>query len=894
MSLNQLDRIFRPQRVAVVGASDNPSSVGFAVLRNLVGTFEGVVYPVNPMRESVQGIAAYPSVDKLPKPADLAVICTPAPTVKPIVRQCGEAGTMGLAILTAGFREANDEGKRLEAELLEEVRRYPGMRAIGPNCLGVISPGVGLNAAFTVGMPKPGRLAFISQSGALGTSVLDWAIRKNVGFSAFVSIGNMMDVGFPDLIDYFGQDPQTDAIMLYIESIRDARRFVSAAKAFTKRKPIIAYKGGRFAESAAAAASHTGALMGADDVHDAAFQRAGIERVFDFEDMFDCAELLARGRVPRVGGRMAIVTNAGGPGVMATDALIEAGGELARLKPETIEQLNGVLPPFWSHGNPVDVLGDAPPKRYAEAVKLVLHDANVDALLVILTPQAMTDPLAVAEAIVATAGGSRKPVVTAWVGGNAVLPGRDLLNASNIPAYSTPERAVNGLMHLVKHARNIELQYEMPRDVEADEDVDLDRLRTVRHEVLARPDHTLSEIDAKRLLQAAGIPVASAEPAASADEAVKLAEQIGYPVVIKVLSPDITHKTDVGGVALDLKDEQDVRHAFEAMMSKVKAARPDATIEGVAVQPMISKRDSVEMILGAKKDPVFGSVILLGVGGVTAEVWQDRALGFPPLTESLVRHMLKSLRAYKLLTGYRDMPAVDMDQLIQIAIRFSYLIAESPNIVELDINPLVVGPQRVIAVDARVMTDGSPLDPDDAYSHLALRPYPMELIRQETLEGGLTVTLRPIRPEDEPIWHGLIDDCSPQSLRERFQSTIGKTTHQFATRYCHIDYDREMAIVVIAEIDGQEKMLGVGRLVIGATLDDAEYAILVADPWQGKGLGTLLTRYSLEIAEKWGVKRIYAATTSRNRRMLAVFKESGFELTEDFAEGYVEAQRVMG
>jgi len=889
VSITNLDRIFHPQRVAVIGASDNPQSVGYAVLRNLIGAFGGVVYPVNPKRESVQGIAAYPSIDKLPHPADLAVIATPAPTVKGIVRQCGEAGTRGLAVLSAGFGEAGPDGRALEAELLAEARRFPGMRMIGPNCLGVIVPPAQLNAAFTVGMPPRGNLAFISQSGALGTSVLDWAIRKNIGFSAFVSVGNMADVGFADLIDYFGQDERTDAILLYIESIRQARRFVSAARAFTKNKPIIAYKAGRFAQSAAAAASHTGALMGADDVHDAAFRRCGIERVFDFEDMFDCAELLSRGRLPRSGSRLAIVTNAGGPGVMATDAVIAADGQLAALSPATIEQLNAALPPCWSHGNPVDVLGDATPVRYADTVRLVLHDPGVDALLVILTPQAMTDPQAVAEALIAVAGGSRKPVVTAWVGGNAVVPARELLNASGLPAYSTPERAVDGLMHLVRYARNIELLYEMPREVETADAFDQEALHLTRAHVLGKPNHTLDEIDAKRLLATAGIPVASPEPAANAQRAVELAADIGFPVVMKIHSPDITHKTDVGGVALDLKDEQEVQHAFDAMMRKVRAAAPDARIDGVTLQPMIDTRHSVEIILGAKRDPVFGSVILVGSGGTTAELWQDRVLGLPPLTASLVTRMLESLKVHRLLHGYRDRPAVDADALVETIIRFSYLIAESPNIAEVDINPLLVSPTGVIGLDARIITNDGPLEPDASYSHLAMRPYPHKLVRPFTMDDGTAVTLRPIRPEDEPLWHGMIAASSPQTKRARFQAMIGKTTHRFAARYCHIDYDREMAIVAIDTQGDQPRMLGVGRLVMGPADDEAEYAVLIADPWQGQGLGSALTEYCLHIARGWGVSRVYAATDADNKRMIAVFKEQGFEVDIDLPQSLANA-----
>ncbi len=888
MSIRHLDSIFKPKRVAVVGASDSPQGVGYAVLRNMIGAgFDGVVYPVNAKRESVQGIAAYASVMDLPNTPDLALVCTPAPTVLGVVKQCAKAGIKGVVIISAGFRETGPAGLAVEQEILHVARQHD-MRVVGPNCLGVITPRLGLNASFTVGMPGDGNIAFISQSGALGTSVLDWAQKKGIGLSHFVSVGNMMDTGFPDLIDYFGQDPRTKSLILYIESIVDARRFVSAARAFTRTMPIIAYKAGRFAQSAAAAASHTGALMGADDVHDAAFRRAGIERVFEIDDLFDCAELLGRQKPPSH-GRLAILTNAGGPGVMATDALLARDGELAELEPATIEKLNGCLPAAWSHGNPIDVLGDATSQRYADAAELVLADPGVDALLVILTPQAMTDGQEVARRIGEVAGNTNKPVLGAWLGGASVEAGRLMLTQHNVPSYPSPERAIRGFMHLVSYSQNIQTLYETPSVVP---------IKGLGSHggggpLAGKPDTMLSEIDSKKLFQDFGIPVAMAEPASDADQAVALADAMGYPVVMKVRSPQITHKTDVGGVALGLEDKDAVCGAFARITESAARLRPEALIQGVSIQPMIGGRNGVEMILGVKKDPVFGAVLLAGMGGVTAEVLKDRVLGIPPLNERLARRMLESLRCWPLLAGYRGRPPVDIDGLIEVLIHLSFLVAEAPNIKELDINPLLVTPTGVTALDARIITDDTPGSPDAHYSHLAVRPYPMEYTEKAVLEDGVEVMFRAIRPEDEPRWHELLASCSAESLRARFFSTIGKTTHKMATRYCYIDYDREMAIVALINEGDSKRMIGVGRLVADPDHTDAEYAILVADKWQGHGLGNMLTSYCLKTAQHWGIQRVYGGTMIDNRRMIATFKEQGFDVVTESEEGMVFADRVV-
>ncbi len=894
MSTLNLDKIFDPRRVAVIGASDTPTSVGYTVLRNLIGSgFRGVVYPVNPKRESVQGIQAYKDVASLPHAPDLAVICTPGSTVPSLIRNLGEAGTRGIVIISAGFREIGEEGRKLEQKVREEQAKYDGMRILGPNCLGIIVPGISLNASFAAATPKKGHIGFISQSGALCTSVLDWAIDEGIGFSYFVSVGNMLDVSMADLIDYFGSATETQSIILYIESITEAREFMSAARAFARTKPIVAYKAGRFAQSAQAAASHTGAMAGVDAVYEAAFQRAGIERIFQIEDMFDVAELLARHQ-PAKGDRLAIITNAGGPGVMTTDALIDRDGELAVLSDETIAKLNEVLPPFWSHNNPIDVLGDAPPDRYAKALEIVLQDKGVDAVLVILTPQAMTDSTGTAHAVGQAAARAHKPILAAWMGGSTVDEGTRVLNAAGIPTYNTPEKAVRAFMHLVTYARNLSMLHETPRDIPVAFKLDRQRLRTVFDTILTEGSDVLSENVSKAFLEAYEIPVTKPYLARSAEDAVEVAHRIGYPVVMKIHSPQITHKTDVGGVVLNLSSDDAVRQTYDRITKAAAERRPDAQILGVTVQKMVTYPNSFELILGTKKDPVFGAVIMVGMGGVAAEVFRDRALAMPPLNEALARRALESLKSWPLLRGYRGKPAVNIDRLIEILMRFSYLVADYPEIKELDVNPLLVTPHEVIALDARVVVDRElAVHGVRPYAHLAIRPYPDEFVAERKLKDGTPVTLRPIKPEDEPLWHDLLANCSTQSLWFRFSYLFKQTTHEMAARYCFIDYDREMGIVAEVEENGERKLIGVGRLVADVNHEAAEYAVIVVDRWHGHGLGGALTDYCLEIAQRWGVKKVVAETSKENARMLATFRNRGFVFNDEQEQDVVLVSKIV-
>lgn len=894
MDTQALDHIFKPQRIALVGVTPNPKSVGGRVLANLVGGgFRGVVYPVNPTSEAVMGIPCFPEVKSLPKTPDLAIICAPAAQVPGLVRECGEAGIPGLIILSAGFKESGPEGRELEDRVLAEVRRFEGMRVIGPNCLGIISPGLPLNASFAAATPPARNVAFISQSGALCTAVLDWAIEEKIGFSHFVSVGNAMDVDFGDLIDYLGEDERTRSIILYVESIRDARRFMTAARAFARTKPIVAYKAGRFPESAAVAASHTGALASEDAVYDAAFQRMGLARIFDIGEIFDCAELVGRHKVP-AGPRLAILTNAGGPGVMASDALIAARGTLARLAGETLSELNGQLPPQWSHGNPVDVLGDAKSKLVAKAAQTVLKDPGVDALLIIITPQAMTNPTAIARETAALAAATSKPILAAWLGGASMHEGVRLLNDAGVPTYPTPERAVKAFMTLVSYSRNLEILYETPKDIAVDLPGDRAEIRGRFTRLFEGAGATLAEGLSKDLLAAYGIPVVRPEPAVTADEAAAVAARLGYPVALKVLSPDITHKSDVGGVALDLEDDGMVRSAFHGMMGAVRKRAPRARLDGVTVQKMVETRDGVEMILGIKKDPTFGTVIMAGTGGTAAELIGDRALGFPPLNERLARRMLEELKCWPLLQGYRGRPATDVAKLVETLIRLSYLAADFPEVRELDINPLLVAPGGVVALDARAVVErGLAAVPGRPYAHLALRPYPEEFVRRTKMRDGTEVTLRPIKPEDEPLWMALLASCSKESIYSRFRYFFFWQSHEVASRYCYIDYDREMAIVAETGRGDGRKLIGVGRLAAEPGRPAAEYAVLVQDAWQDKGLGGLLTDACVEIARQWGIRKLTAITTTDNPRMIAVFEKRGFRVTRDLESSLVEVSKEV-
>ncbi len=894
MNIHKLNNIFNPRRIALIGVTTNPNSVSGKVLINLVsGGFRGVVYPVNPDHEAVMGIPCYPDLKSLPRAPDLGIICSPAEKVPAVVRECGEAGILGIIIISAGFKETGEAGKKLEEEIRNEVKQYKGMRVLGPNCLGIIVPSLKLNASFAAEMPKQGNIAFISQSGALCTSVLDWAIEGKIGFSYFVSIGNTLDVEFGDLIDYFGEDENTHCIILYIESIQNPRKFMTAARAFARKKPIIVYKAGRFPESAQVAASHTGAMASEDAVYDAAFQRVGLARVYEIGDIFSVAELIGRNRIPQ-GPRLGIITNAGGPGVMATDALIASNGVLAKLSGETMQKLNENLPGYWSHGNPVDVLGDARAKRISKATQIVLEDDNVDAILVILTPQAMTNTEATAREISALVSTTRKPILAAWLGGQSMHKADDILVEAGIASYRTPEQAIKAFMTLVAYSKNLKTLYETPKDIPVEFSIDREKMRQKFNKLIRDKGEVLSEDISKLILESYGITTTRPILVQDADEAVEIAAKTGYPVVLKIQSPDITHKSDVGGVELNLGDEKLLRAAFERILDSVKLKRPNACVEGITVQKMVTEKDAVELILGIKKDKVFGTVLMVGMGGITAELFADKALGFPPLNERLARQMLESLKIYPLLQGYRGSPPKNIDRLIQTLIRLSYLAADYPEITELDINPLLVTTEDVVALDARTMIDTHIAGKEQLpFAHLALHPYPEKYVQTLTLPKGEEVLLRPIKPEDEPLWLEMLGNCSKESLYSRFRYFFQWQSHEVATRYCYIDYDREIAIVAEVKEGNQRKLVGVGRLIADPDHETVEYAILIIDAYQQKDLGNIITDFCIRIAGKWNLKKIVAQTTTDNKRMISVFRKQGFTIHSDTKDSTVEVDKEL-
>ncbi|MDX1929501.1 MAG: acetate--CoA ligase family protein [Pirellulaceae bacterium] len=735
MSIRNLNRLFQPRSVAVIGASPKEFSIGKILLENLVSQgFSGHVYPINPKYSQIEGRPCLKCVAELREQVDLAIICTPAASIPELVEECGQASVANVLIISAGFREVGAAGLRIEEAVATNALKYPDMRIVGPNCLGILYPHGGLNASFARTLPKPGRTAFISQSGALCTAIMDWAIDVDIGFSVVASLGNAMDVDLGDMIDYLATDPYTDSIVLYIESIRDARKFMSAARAFTRTKPIVAYKAGRFAASAKAAASHTGAMVGEDCVYDAALERAGIVRVREMSDLFNCAEVLARGRLPR-GDRLAIVSNAGGPGIMAVDALLARHGTLATISHATVEQLNQHLPSTWSHQNPIDILGDASAARFGAAVTCALDDSNVDGLLVLLTPQAMTEPTESAEAVCAAASKSTKTILAVWMGGPAVSAGIEELNRAGIPNFQSPEQAVAAFDYMVQYGRRRDSLYEIARP----SSISFHLSASERSAQASSKSGMLNEIESKAILAAYDIPTNETLLATDASQAVEIARHISQPVALKIVSPDISHKSNVGGVLLNLQGDTAVAAAFEAIVQSARHFKPEAKISGVSVQPMVLDPKAVELILGVKRDPTFGAVLMVGSGGTLAELVHDRVVELPPLDEQLARRMLESMRTWPLLNGFRGRPAVNIEQLIDTLVRLSCMVIERPEIIELDINPLLVTPKSVIAVDARMVLE--------------------------------QVSLRPSRPADEPKGIAMLESSSnAQVIREALVS----------------------------------------------------------------------------------------------------------------------------
>ncbi len=888
MGIENLDKIFKPKSITVIGASNRIGSAGYRIFRNLIGSeYDGVVYPINPKYESIQGVQAYKNISDLPKTPDLAVIVTPSKVVLDIVEECGKKGIKGILIISAGFKEIGEQGKKLEKKL-ESIRKKYGLRIVGPNCVGIIMPYLGMNSTFAGAMPDKGNIALFSQSGAVCGSILDWAASAKVGFSSFVSVGSMLDVDFGDLIDYFGRDIHTRSIVLYVESITHARKFMSAARSFARVKPIIVIKSGRFKEGAKAASSHTGAMAGEDYIYDAAFKRAGCVRVKHIGELFNCSSILAKQPRP-TGNNLAIITNAGGPGVLATDAIVENGGKLAELSKETIEELNTFLPKHWSKRNPMDIIGDSDEEAYRKTIEIALKDKNIDGIIVITVPQVMANPKKLAENIIDIAKKATKPILTSFVGEESVQYARQILNRNNVPTYATPEEAVESYMHLYHYARNLELLYETPeeRTVETTEK-SKDKINKIIQNALDEKRTLLYENEAKQILELYGIKSTRPQLAKTSDEAVKFAKKIGFPVVMKIHSPQITHKSDSGGVALNLDCESSVRDAYNKMLKTVKKNVPEAIIEGVTIQKMV-KNIGAEFILGSKKDPVFGSIILFGLGGIFTELFKDRAIGFPPLNQVLTQRILEKTKAYRLLKGYRNIPPANMKVVEETMINFSQLIEDHPEISELDINPLIPQGDELIAVDARIVIDKHP----ENKPHMIISKYPSHFIKKVTLRDGTQVTLRPIKPEDEPLWQEMFDSFSQETVRYRFFRVIKETPHKMRTRYCNIDYDREIGIVAEIKKKGKRRFLGVTRIIADpGSNEEAEFALVVSDEWQRQGLGAEFIDYTLEIARNKGFNKIYGPVLKDNIPMINLCREKGFDFSEGDPGEYMITHKI--
>ncbi len=889
---HSLDPLFAPRSMAIIGASEAPGSIGRALVENLKPSGRPL-YAVNPRHASVMGLPTYPTISQVPEPVDLVVIATPAGTVSGIIRECVACHVPGAVIISAGFKETGESGVKLEQEVLAEARKGK-MRLLGPNCLGLMMPHAGLNASFSGAMAKPGSVAFLSQSGALCTAVLDWSLQEKVGFSGFVSSGSMLDVGWGDLIYYFGDDPHTKSILCYMESVGDARQFLSAAREVALSKPIIVLKVGHSEAAARAAASHTGSLTGSDAVLDAAFRRVGVLRVNTLGELFDMAEVLSKQPRPR-GPRLAIVTNAGGPGALATDMLVSSGGKLATLSQKTLASLDTVLPPHWSHGNPIDVLGDADVQRYIGAAEIALREPEADGLCVILTPQAMTDPTATAEKLAAACRGQTKPIVASWMGGAAVEEGRAILAGAGIPTYDFPDTAARAFSLMWRYGDNLRSLYETPGS-DALPRVGSEAQNSVRELLLSvqQANRTLlTEPESKQVLAAYGIPTVETKTARTAAEAVRIAETMGFPVAVKLVSETVTHKTDVGGVCLDVRNAAGVRHAWQSIEESVKEHVGSGHFLGVTVQPMIPL-GGTELILGSSIDAQFGPVILFGAGGRYVEIFKDRALGLPPLNATLARRLMEQTRVFEMLKGVRGQKAADLPALEQLVVRFSHLVIDQPWIVEIDINPLLVSSGGMVALDARMVVH--PLGTlEKQLPKPAIRPYPSQYIQPCNLGDGSTTVIRPIRPEDEPALVRFHQSLSGQSVYQRYFSMLSldqRTAHERLSRICFIDYDCEMALAVERQdpATGQSEILGMGRLSKLHGTNRAELAMLVRDEWQGRGLGMQLVQMLIKVAADEHVERIFATVLLSNGAMQALLRKAGFRVRWEVGEGECTAE----
>jgi acetyltransferase len=888
MTTSHLQPLFKPKTVALIGASNRSGSIGATLARNLMKSdFKGRVLAVNPKHREIGARRAYPDIASLPEVPDLGVICTPPAVVPEIVEQLGAKGTRAAVVITAGFGESRAAGGAELQQALKEAAARHRLRLVGPNCLGIMVPGIGLNASFARGSPPAGRLAFVAQSGAILGSVIDWAAPRGIGFSHLVSLGDMADVGFGDVLDYLASDPTTRGILLYIEAIKNARRFMSAARAAARMKPVIVVKAGRHPEGARAVASHTGVLAGTDAVYDAAFRRAGLLRVRGLTELFDAAEVLGQARPPR-GDRLLILSNGGGIAVLATDELIDQGGRLAELPAETVAALDQVLPPTWSRANPVDIIGDATGQRYADALQVSVGAPDIDGLLVMYCPTAVSSPDEAAAALIDAAPGPRGPLLlTSWVGEDAVRTARETFAKRRIPTYDTPEQAVRSFMYLVRYRQSQQLLTETPPSIPEDFVPDTARVRTLIDSVLraddARRRGWLTEVESKQVLSAYGIPTVPTRLAETPAEAAALAAEIGGSVALKVQSPDLLHKSIAGGIALDLAGPAAAQQAAEGLLTHLAAAHPQAQLLGFSVQPMVRRPGAYELIIGVADDPQFGPVLLAGHGGTRVEAIDDKALGLPPLNMRLAREVLSHTRIHRLLQGGPGQPAVNLDAVALVLVRVSQLVCDVAEIRELDINPLLVDAYGVVALDARIrIAPASAADAADAGERLAIRPYPKALEETVTLGDGRRLLLRPIRPEDEPALQDAFTKLTPEEVRLRFFAPMRTLDHMAAARFTQLDYDREMALVLTDPgRAGRSEIYAVVSLSADPDNQDGEYAILVRHDMAGMGLGILLMRRIIDYARSRGIREIVGDVLRDNRTMLKLCKVLGFTTQRD-------------
>lgn len=886
MSLKQIHNFFNPKTIAVIGANDRENSVGYSIFKNIKDSeFSGKVFPVNINSKIVQGIKAYPRISDIQEHIDLAIIATPAATVLELVQDCGKAKVDGVAIISSGFKEAGAAGRKMFAQIQAAGKKY-GIKILGPNCLGFINPRLALNASFAPETPKAGSIAFISQSGALCDTLLDWSIRDNIGFSYFVSMGSMADIGFDELIDYFDTDPNVTSILLYMESVNDARKFMSSARAFSKSKPIVCLKAGLGAAGAKAVASHSGTLAGDDKVFSAAFKRAGIIRATTVSELFNYAKTLNHYKKP-AGNRLAIITNAGGPGVISTDFLTAHGGCLAEISPTTIKKLDGLMPPAWSRANPIDVLGDGQPRHYQAAINACIDDPNVDGIMVILTPQAVTESKQTAQIISQIPGIDKKPLFASFMGGPRVKDGIEILQQAGIPTYRTPEKAVACFLGLNEWQENLKMIETTPEAIPEEFKPDTQTAISLIKQAAYEQKTSLTGATARKFLECYGLPANPAYLAKTASQAASIAKRIGFPVAVKLEASGLLHKTELGGVILGLNNSQAVKKAFTEITENAKKNLDPKDIEGITVEKMVSKK--YELIAGAKSDEIFGSVIAFGMGGIAVEVFNDVAIGLPPLNMALAKNLMEQTKIFTLLKGYRNMKGVNLEELQFFLYKFSYLLVDFPQIKEIDINPLAVDEKGIVIIDAKIVFDLKTIKyPPKPYSHLAILPYIKEYESQITIKGGQKVFLRPIMAEDEPRHREFLTSLSEESKRFRFFGAVDDPGTKFARHFTQIDYDRETAIIAEINSRGKKTTVGSTRLIENVLDNTAEFAIVVADAWQNKGLGKKMTEHMIRIARQQNLDKIFLSFLKDNIAIKSVVTKEGFQISENQDSYYAQ------